>query len=693
MTNHNEKRLLKKTGLFKNINSKQFELLYQSLKTVQYLAGELILKEDETGDALYVIKEGDVRVFTLDFNHEKFVLARLTSGDYFGEQALLTSPPRKRNASVEAITDVKLLKIDHKDVLKILDIKVKKTLQTLGKEQLIKKFSKQLPLLKDVSKTLLKKLSNQIRYINEGTVIFKKGDPSDFVYFILSGKVEINIAKTASSNESIVLVGKDQFFGELGLLNVVVQLSKEEFFGELGVLNKAPRVGTAIACTPLNVLQIPAELFYDLYWSNPQLRELVKTLQRTYNTPQRGLVRSTKGKFLNYDAVKTTYHFVGRTIVCWHLLEVDYFIMEEEKVDKSQMQTITYQTGDNTVREISLVNNKIIAINSKGLWDNVGYAVNLLLDQVTLETWQSKLFKATGDLNTPTKTHYINDEEVICYCMNVTYGTIINTIRNGCTQFESLAAMTGASTVCGGCTHKLNELLGKTEWSMAYIDQAKELTPSIHSYRFKLYGKEKVAYTAGQHILVQVFIDQHWVERCYSLISIPEQPYYEILIKKRSHGCVSTWLFENDPTELLIRLSEPQGKFTPDFTAKEPIVYLADGVGIAPGLAFARTLAANNYSRRLHIDYSAATFKECVFMDEFLAIAMHHPNFTINFRDLSQNDMIQIKEIKNFLVEFPQVHFYICGHPNYEQKISAILIEAGVSSDKIHKEIFLSAAL
>ena len=83
-------------------------LLSQSARTIEFAKGEEIIKEGEQGDKLYVIKSGTVSVLTKDRDSETKV-AKLRSGQIFGEISLLTGLPRL--ATVIADDTVELVEI------------------------------------------------------------------------------------------------------------------------------------------------------------------------------------------------------------------------------------------------------------------------------------------------------------------------------------------------------------------------------------------------------------------------------------------------------------------------------------------------------------------------------------------------------------------------------------------------------
>jgi small-conductance mechanosensitive channel/CRP-like cAMP-binding protein len=79
-----------------------------------YGAGQTVVQQGDTGDSMFVIGRGSVRVTILPGVTE---VATLTAGSYFGEMSLLTGQPR--TATVSAITDCVLLEISAGDFRRI----------------------------------------------------------------------------------------------------------------------------------------------------------------------------------------------------------------------------------------------------------------------------------------------------------------------------------------------------------------------------------------------------------------------------------------------------------------------------------------------------------------------------------------------------------------------------------------------
>jgi hypothetical protein len=101
---------LKEIPLFHNLSLDQLEAVHQITKEVEYLPGEVILRQDERGDELFLLLDGRVRIFTnygLPNEDEKPELRAVSS---FGEMAVLHGGTR--TATVVAAERSHLLRLD-----------------------------------------------------------------------------------------------------------------------------------------------------------------------------------------------------------------------------------------------------------------------------------------------------------------------------------------------------------------------------------------------------------------------------------------------------------------------------------------------------------------------------------------------------------------------------------------------------
>ena len=83
--------------LFKSLDEEGRQRLLREATAVSYDQGQIIVREGDPGEALYLIRQGQVEVFTTR-DGENIQLATLGPGACFGEVALLSG--RSRTATV-----------------------------------------------------------------------------------------------------------------------------------------------------------------------------------------------------------------------------------------------------------------------------------------------------------------------------------------------------------------------------------------------------------------------------------------------------------------------------------------------------------------------------------------------------------------------------------------------------------------
>jgi NADH dehydrogenase len=90
----------------------------QSLDVSHFRAGDVIVRQGESGDRFFVIQKGSVEVVRADANGVETKLAEKRAGESFGEAALLTDQPR--NATVRCLTAVDVLAFRRADFKKLV---------------------------------------------------------------------------------------------------------------------------------------------------------------------------------------------------------------------------------------------------------------------------------------------------------------------------------------------------------------------------------------------------------------------------------------------------------------------------------------------------------------------------------------------------------------------------------------------
>jgi CRP-like cAMP-binding protein len=112
-------RSLRNSFIFTSIPPEHLEFVLANAEILELAADTLIFSEGDPGDALYVVVEGSVSVFSTNEEGVDVVLAELQAGDSFGEMALLTGEPR--SASVRASQDTRALRLMKNDFDRLLE--------------------------------------------------------------------------------------------------------------------------------------------------------------------------------------------------------------------------------------------------------------------------------------------------------------------------------------------------------------------------------------------------------------------------------------------------------------------------------------------------------------------------------------------------------------------------------------------
>ncbi len=138
-------RLLALTPVFEGVPPEARLDLARRFQLRSFPAGAEIVREGERGTSFFLIRSGEVEVWTTDLRDRtrQVKLGELGEGDFFGEVALLTDKPR--TATVRARTDVEAMELSREDfeaiagdwpevrkvVERYLKRRVKDTLRTL----------------------------------------------------------------------------------------------------------------------------------------------------------------------------------------------------------------------------------------------------------------------------------------------------------------------------------------------------------------------------------------------------------------------------------------------------------------------------------------------------------------------------------------------------------------------------------
>ena len=110
--------MLNRMHLFSDLTASDTDILSRYGTTRTYPTNSILINEGDNTDSLYVMLDGEVKVFASDENGKEVILNILGPGEYFGELALVDDEPR--SASVKTMQPSKVMMIAKHDFKKVL---------------------------------------------------------------------------------------------------------------------------------------------------------------------------------------------------------------------------------------------------------------------------------------------------------------------------------------------------------------------------------------------------------------------------------------------------------------------------------------------------------------------------------------------------------------------------------------------
>mgnify|MGYP000852572636 CR=1 FL=1 len=115
-------RFLQEQPVFGGVDDHAMEAIMPLLREVDFAAGEVIVREGDDGDAMFVICSGSVEVLKAGSESDGSLgkrIAVLHVGDVFGEMELIDM--QRRSATVRAIEPVSALALANGDLFRIYE--------------------------------------------------------------------------------------------------------------------------------------------------------------------------------------------------------------------------------------------------------------------------------------------------------------------------------------------------------------------------------------------------------------------------------------------------------------------------------------------------------------------------------------------------------------------------------------------
>ncbi len=294
--------------IFKGVSGTFLSLNAGAVVKRRFKAGEIIVREGETGSTAFYILEGQVDILlgsprahvTTENKQDNFFskmrskllpqktdkrleerphpshirvdapvdlpydnpIAQLGEGDLFGEMTCMSFYPR--SATVRAKTDCVMLEM----LRNVLDVMQKnKTfraqLEANYRGRALGTHLRSVPIFSTISEDFIDILRDRVELIRyaPGQVICAEGDPADSFYLIRIGFVRVS---QMHHDEELVLA----------------YLPRGGYFGEMGLLRDVPRTATCTALDHVEVVRILAPDFHSMLDRYPEVRMQIEHVAR-----------------------------------------------------------------------------------------------------------------------------------------------------------------------------------------------------------------------------------------------------------------------------------------------------------------------------------------------------------------------------------------------------------------------------
>ncbi|MBS0356008.1 MAG: hypothetical protein JSR83_19150 [Proteobacteria bacterium] len=205
-------------------------------------------------------------------------------------------------------------------------------------------------------------------------------------------------------------------------------------------------------------------------------------------------------------------------------------------------------------------------------------------------------------------------------------------------------------------------------------------------------------FVPGQYLSVALPIPEAGLTqvRQYSLSDAPGKDGWRITVKRVAEGdaapagAVSSLIHSNIEIGDQIRVGPPAGDFRL-LGDTRPVALISAGVGITPMVSMLRHLAATQPERPVLFAYATAAADRYPHRDEVEACveALADARYHLWLEDTDTDPQALPGRMNLGSVELPDDgDFYLCGPLPFMQEQRRKLLDAGVSRDRIHYEVF-----
>lgn len=263
--------------LFGDLDPASLHILIRRVRVVLLKAGQVLFREGDAANSLYVVVDGAVVPIAEGDRRRK--LAVLERGQFFGEIGLMTKQPR--NATIEALVETKLLAIDRRVVWELIEKQpsVATGILRLLRSRLIDRQIRTNPFFSAFAHAEREAVAKQFRFleVEAGTRVVERGQAPEGLYVVLSGSLGV-VGDPEYASGSVQ--GEDKELAQLALGDV---------FGGVALIEGRPSTADVVAHTECWLVVLGEGRFRRILDVNPRLDRVLRRIATSLaGEPDRG---------------------------------------------------------------------------------------------------------------------------------------------------------------------------------------------------------------------------------------------------------------------------------------------------------------------------------------------------------------------------------------------------------------------
>ena len=216
-----DKSLLASIEYFDSLSDDELEEILNAPENgiEEFAHKEFIFYEDDIGEYLYIMLEGQAEVFVhSNTTYRDVSISALKPGNHFGNRSATSEKEVRRSATVIATLDSKVFKIHKKYVLNAINNKNKPKIDLPPDEA--RDTVTSIPLFKGLNNDEIINFRDWATIVEykKNDFIYQQGMDADYLYVLLEGAIDI-LKKNGDENFIIEMSEKEgEYFGAMELL-------------------------------------------------------------------------------------------------------------------------------------------------------------------------------------------------------------------------------------------------------------------------------------------------------------------------------------------------------------------------------------------------------------------------------------------------------------------------------------------